>query len=339
MLGRRCVAVFALAAACGGSEPAPVVTHTPQPTATATHAPPPVPHDQAKKLVMTSAACFVGQLWLDAEGDAATSAQRSTTARQCKSVVRDVVGQDDPSEIEALRMFDASITAPLASKVKELAASDGLDADHEAELSRFGSAIVAAAREAANARRAAAKIRADIEKIKSDRQKRAARDRVAVHLTASEAAAVPALRSGAALRTLLRTTASDYAGDAQGAGLVLALVRVRAAQDLPRHIKLYTAAPAYAAVFDVPPPPLPERTKERLKPGAWLAYVTAVAKACGHPVDKSVPGKEREPLAWNAVFAGFDDRLEAAQPKVEDPDLAAIVRAAAARLKAPPAPR
>lgn len=324
---------FAIATACGGTHqgktsdvPAPVAS-APSPP------PPPVPHDRAKKLVTTATACLVGELWIDAEGDATTAAQRSGTAHLCAAVVREVVGQDDPAQIEALRMLDDAITRPLAAKVKELAAADGLDDAHAAALDRLEAAVVAASREVASARRASAKLRAEIENIKSDRRKRVARERIALRLSATEATAASTLRTATALDALLRLPDEGEPLDAHTAGLVLALVRVRAAQDLPRHMKLYTAAPPLAAVFGVATPPLPIRTTDRLKPGAWQAYVTAVAKSCGHPVAGTTAAPEREQTAWNGVIAGFADRLQAERPKVQSPDLAAIVDSAIARTR------
>ncbi len=334
MRARWIYAVFAMAAACGGAEhPA---THEPPAATVNASAPrpaPPAPHDEAKKLVATSVACIVGELWNDAEGDAATAAQRAGIAHVCASVVRSVTGEEDPAQIEALRMFDVAITQPLAKKVKELAAADGLDDARSAALERLESSVVAAARESANARRAAAKLRADIEKLASDRQKRAARDRVALRLTVSEAPAAAALRSASALDALMQMPDEGEGRGAHAAGLVLALVRVRAAEDLPPHMKLYVAGPALAAVFGVPPPPLPTRRTDRLKPGAWLAYATAVAKACGHPVALATPPKEREPAAMSGILAGFSDRLQTEVPQLQDPDLAALVRAAATSQK------
>ena len=348
---RPCVyAVFAIAAAaCGGSEKG-AATPRPEPVASASAAakpaPAPTPHDRAEKLVASSTACLVGQLWTDALGGDATAAQRAATSRTCADVVRTVAGQEDPGQVEALRMLESSIVQPLEAKVKELAAGDGLDDARAATLAHALSAIVAASREAAAARRATAKLRADIEKLGSDRAKRAARDRVATRLGASDATAVPDLRAASALAALVRlpvagsadgataqTQEDEATADAHAAGLVLALVRARAAQDLPRHIKLYAAAPAMSVVFGVPAPALPDRPAARLVPGAWLAYVTAVAKACGHPVPPRTPAKEREQLAWTGVLAGFADRLEAAQAHVKNPELAAMVTSAAASAK------
>jgi hypothetical protein len=42
----------------------------------------------------------------------------------------------------------------------------------------------------------------------------------------------------------------------------------------------------------------------------WLVYLTDVAKAAGHPVpDAAKTPKQREPLAWTGVLAGYGDKL------------------------------
>jgi len=238
-------------------------------------------------------------------------------------------------KVESLKMLDATMTDPLVAKVKELAQTDGLDEAHAASIEKLASSLVAASREATAARRAAAKLRGDIEKLRSDKEKAAARDRDADRLSADEASVAGVLRAGTALDALVKFSGPDFATDAHAIGTLLALSRVRAAQDLPKHMKLYTVAPAYAAVFGVAPPPLPERTKDRLKPGAWLAYVMSVASACGHPVDPSAKKpKEKEALAWSGVLAGFADRLKTDQPQIKDDGLADAVKSAIERLEA-----
>ena len=98
-------------------------------------------------------------------------------------------------------------------------------------------------------------------------------------------------------------------------------------------MKLYTVAPAYASVFGVQPPPLPEHAKDRLKPGTWLAYVTQVATASGHPVPPTaLKPKEKEPLAWSGILSGFADRLKTDQPEIKDEGLAEVVKFAIERL-------
>ncbi len=334
----RCaaLAVFALMGACGGNEPVESPHATPSASASApVVVTPPAPHDTAYKLVITTASCLLGGLWADTEGEAGASERRAAIARRCGAAARAISGEDDPMKVESLKMLDASMTDPLVAKVKAFAANDELDDEHAAALQKLASSLVAAAREAAAARRAAAKIRGDIEKLHTDKEKASARERDADRLSADEAAVAGVLRSGAALDALVKFSAPDYATDAHAIGVLLALSRVRAAQDLPKHMKLYTVAPAYAAVFGAKPPPLPEHAKDRLKPGTWLAYVVSVANACGHPVDASIKKpRDKEALAWSGVLAGFADRLKSDQPQIKDEGLAEAVKGTIERLEA-----
>ncbi len=292
------------------------------------------PTDTAYRLVISSAACWLGGLWGDAEGEAGVAERRAGTARRCGEVVHTVTGQDDPMKVEALRLIDASITDPLVAKVIELAAADKLDDAHTAAITALSTAVITASREAHAARRAATKVRADIEKIKNDKDKATARERDADKLTADEAAVVPALRASAGLDSLVRFTAEAYAVDAHAIGVLLALARVTAGQDLPKHMKLYTVAPAYTAVFGVPAPQLPDRAKDKLKPGVWLTYVMSVAKSCGHPVAETAKKpKEKEVLAWSGVLAGFADRLRSDQEQIKSAELGDAVKGAVTRLE------
>jgi hypothetical protein len=316
------------ALACGGHEPTTTTTPPAASSSASIVTPPPPPKASAHDLVIETASCLLGPLWSEAEGEAGETAKerRAATAKRCASVVHAVTSEDDPMKVEALRMLDASITDPLVAKVKELDDQDG-------ELAKFASALVATARESAAARRAAAKLRADIERLKTDKDKAAARERDADRLSADEANVVSVLRTGAGLDALARTSGA-YASEAHAAAVLFALSRVRAAQDLPKHMKLYTVAPAYSAIFGVPPPPLPQNAKDKLKPGTWLAYVTAVAAACGHPVpDTAKKPKEREPLAWAGVLAGFADRLKTDAPQIKDAGLAEVVKLVVDRLE------
>jgi hypothetical protein len=317
------------ALACGGHEPThPPIAGASSSSAPVVVAPPPPPKPNAHDLVIATASCLLGPLWAEAEGESGGAERRAATAKRCASVVHTVTSEDDPTKVEALRMLDASITDPLVAKVKELD-------DQNGELAKFAAALVATARESAAARRAAAKLRADIERIKNDKDKAAARERDADRLSADEANVVPALRTGTGLDSLAHYSGA-YAAEAHAAAVLFALSRVRAAQDLPKHMKLYTVAPAYSAIFGVQPPPLPSNAKDKLKPGAWLAYVTSVAAACGHPVPETAKKpKEREPLAWAGVLEGFSDRLKADQPQIKDAGLADVVKFVIERLDAP----
>jgi hypothetical protein len=105
--------------------------------------------------------------------------------------------------------------------------------------------------------------------------------------------------------------AGDITHDAHVLGLLAALERVQSSLDLPKHMKIFALEGASASIFGVKPPPLPEDATKKVPRGTWLAYVTEVAKAAGHPVPDSVKGaKQREPLAWAGMLDGYADKLK-----------------------------
>jgi len=328
--------------ACGGNENPP---QTPTPTSSATVPPassgagttgtePSAPGDSAYSLLTTATGCWLGGLWGDAEGEVGAAERRAGTERRCGKVVHAMLGKDDPSKIEPLRALDPGVTDALLAKVQELAKADRLDAAHADGLKQLGTAVVTAARESATAHRAAAKIKADIEKLKTDKEKQAARDKDADKLSADDAAAVEPLKAGAGLAAMLKLEVGDYTKDAHAIGVLLALGRVRMSRDLPKHMKVYTVSPAYSAVFGVQPPAVPDKANAALKPGTWLTYVVDVAKAAGHPVpDTAKTPKEREPLAWAGVLTGFADKLKADQGLIKSPELGEVVNHAIALLE------
>ncbi|HZU85700.1 MAG TPA: hypothetical protein VE987_22390, partial [Polyangiaceae bacterium] len=65
----------------------------------------------------------------------------------------------------------------------------------------------------------------------------------------------------------------------------------------------------------------------------WLAYLTDVAAAAGHPVPDARDPQNREPLAWTGVLEGFADRLRASSADFgADTPLGNVQRAIVARL-------
>ena len=237
-------------------------------------------------------------------------------------------------KVESLRVIDKTAVDELLAKVDELGRADGLDQATASGLDQLAAAVVAAARETAAARRSASKIRAGIERLRSDKEKLAAREKDALRLSNEETAAVPSLRSSSALEALLKLSSASFTAEAHAIGVMFALGRVSAAHDLPKHLKLYACAPAFAAVFGVPAPPLPEHPAGNLKPGTWLTYVTQVASACGHAVPDTAKTKaEKEQAAWSGTLEGFGDRLAADEAQIKDPVLVEAVKGVVDRLK------
>jgi hypothetical protein len=312
---------------CGGT-PKPTAHEAPATTASVATPPPPKP-DDPYDIITAAASCWLGGLWSEAEGDEGAAERRAATAKRCLQAAHALSGQDDPLKVESLRVLDASTTDELVAKVKALAPNDP-------SVGSLAAAVIAAAQEASAARRASSRIRADIAKLRSDKEKANALERDADRLGADEANLVPALHEGAALDALVKLSAGDHTTDAHVLALLFALTRVRAAQELPKHMRLYTVSPTFAAAFAVPPPQLPEHAHDKLKRGVWLAYVMRAAAACGHPVpDTAKTTHEKESLAWTGVLAGFADRLEADAAQLKNPDLALVTRGVAARLRTP----
>jgi uncharacterized protein YpuA (DUF1002 family) len=56
-----------------------------------------------------------------------------------------------------------------------------------------------------------------------------------------------------------------------------------------------------------------------MKGGAWLSYLTSVAKAAGHPVpDRAKSLADQELLAWGGTLAGLADKLNAEAQGISD---------------------
>jgi hypothetical protein len=115
-----------------------------------------------------------------------------------------------------------------------------------------------------------------------------------------------------------------------------ALERMQTGLDLPKHMKIYAVGGANQLLFGVTPPEVPDDASKRIKPGTWLAYISDVAKAAGHPVPDSVKGaKKREPLAWGGTLDGYADKLKAdVEQFVKDTRLTHVASVVANRLEA-----
>ena len=333
-----------LFAACGGeSNPPP---QNPPPTTSASVAPaassaaptteatPTPPGDQAYTLLTTATGCWLGGLWGDAEGETGAAERRAGNERRCGRAIHLMLGKEDPAKIPALRALDPALTDELLAKVLELAKADRIDAAHTDGLKKLGVAVSIAARESVLAHRAAAKIREDIDKLKTDKEKQSAREKDASKLSADDAAAAGPLKAGAGLEALFKLEVGDYTKDAHAIGVLLALGRVRVSRDIPKHMKVYAVSPAYQTVFGVQPPAVPDTANAPLKPGTWLGFLVDVAKAAGHPVPETAKTPtERESHAWAGMLNGFADKLKADQGLIKSPELGEVVNHAVALLE------
>jgi hypothetical protein len=299
------VTALALSAlACGGEEqaaPPPVQpTVTPTPPAApgeAKGAPAAVLRQEAgHNLFVMAAACWFGGIWGDAEGDSPETRAKASEAR-CHDVVRRVYNHDDSGRYEQLRALEAEVVADIAGKVETLAKEDPDDAPRSQALAELVKAVAAAQREGMYARRAALRVRRDL-------------DHEPDKLTTDEATAVVPLRDIRMLSALLAFNQVDLAHDAHALGMLAALDRMEITVGLPRHMKIYAVGGLNQLLFGAAPPPLPDDASKPLPRAGWLTYLTEVAAAAGHPVPAGAKTpKQREPLAWTGSLEGYGDKL------------------------------
>jgi hypothetical protein len=255
--------------------------------------------------MMLVSACWFGGVWSDAEGDSA-DARRVASEQRCHDVVTRIWGADDKGHYEQLRAFEVNAIEDTANKVEAVAKADSVDSAHKDAIVKLLRAVADAKKEEMLARRAAERVKRDL-------------DREPDKLSSDEAAAVAPLKASSALEALYKLDAGDLGADAQALGLMSALDRMDIARGLPKHLKVYAVSGAFALVFGVKQPEVPEDATKHIKPGTWLAYLTDTAKAAGHPVpDSAKTPKDREPLAYSGVLEGFSDKLKASADKVSD---------------------
>ena len=255
----------------------------------------PLRPEAGHNLAILAAACWLGGIWSDAEGDGADVRAQATDAR-CHDVVRRIYGRDDDEHYRQLRAVEPAIVGDVAAKVETLAKEDPDDAPRSQVLAQVVQAVAAAEREAMLARRAGSRVKRDLA-------------REPEKLSADDVAAVDPLKDTRMLEALLKLQAGDFTHDAHTLGMLAVLDRVDVARGLPRHLKLYAVGGANQLLFGLPIPELdpPGSPKRRL---FWLDYLVEAAKAAGHPVPEAVkvPAK-REPLAWGGMLEGYADKL------------------------------
>jgi hypothetical protein len=221
-----------------------------------------------------------------------------------------------------LRAVEPYVVNQLAGRVRALAAADPSEAPHAGQLATLLRGIADAARETADARRAADAVKDDVEQ-QPDPTARASQ----------KVAAAPLLRRGEALDALFHLDAGPFTEEARAVALLLALDRMEIARGLPKHLKAYAVAGAFTDTFGVPAPDVSDQAAAPIPSGTWLRYLTEVASAAGHgvPADAHDP-QNREPLAWTGVLAGFADKLRANVVRVHGGPLAMVELSVAERL-------
>ncbi len=317
-------ALAVTAMACSGSR---------RPAATTTAAPGASAHD----VVIEATSCWMGGLWSDAL-DEEGAARDAGINRRCDALLRNVdvastahargiAERMPPSTPEQayypMRAVEPYVVDAIASSVRARAHGDPWRASDTDRLVTLLRAVANAARENVHARRAA------------DRVKEDARESPSAETREDDKRAAGAtLQEGDGLRALFVADVGPYAADARAIGLLMALDRMEIARGLPKHLKVYAVGVAFREVFGVAPPPVPDDPPTPVRSGTWLAYLTEVAAAAGHPVPADARDPQnREPLAWTGTLEGFADRLrvDAARSDAATP-LATVERAIVARL-------
>ena len=227
---------------------------------------------------------------------------------KCKELIVLADGKDNPEEMAPLRAIDGNVTREMAEKIEKFAHVDGMPFDDAKAASKLFSAIVDAQRESLAARHAAESIKTD-----PDSEKVGPGDTVAVK----------DLKPTFALEALGKLDAAPYTKDAGALALLTALDRVKAAANLPKHLKLFAVAGPYKIVFGVEPSIKMDEPRP-IRPGTWLAFEMQTAAAAGHPVPAATTDlKEQARLAWAGILEGFSDRIQAS--KMADSPLADLV--------------
>lgn len=299
------MSALAALTACGG---APPPAQPPAPSASAPLAafPAPSPSDvaaqsgapseEAHRLAIRATACWLGGVWSDALGEPKEGRKAADEAR-CHDVVKRLYGSDDGRHYNRLRALEAEEIAMVVKTVDGIAKGDAVDGPRREPLVRALQAFAAAEHEAMEARRAANRVKRDV-KVEPEK------------LSADEVAAVAPLRTHAALEALMKVDAGELAPEAHALFVVVAMDRLDVARDLPKHLKIYAVADAFALLFGVAPPDVPADATKPLKPGTWLAYLADAAKSAGHEVPAAAKRPaDREPQAWTGVLAGYADKL------------------------------
>jgi len=288
-------------------------------------------------LVIEATSCWMGGLWSDALGESGDARTAGIQGR-CNTLLRDVditagereraiadrVPPPPPEEgYYPMRAVEPHIVDGIARSAEQRSSRDPVEAPQAGHLVVLLRAVAAASREGIEARRAA-----DV--VKVDQQ---AQPDLAAR-TADKDAAATKLQRGEALEALFHLDAGRYRDDARAIAELLALDRMQIAHGLPLHLKIDALRVAFAAMFGVSAPSVSAEGARPIPAGMWLAYLTQVSGAAGHPVpgDARDP-QNREPLAWTGVLEGFADRFRAdAFHFPADSALGQIQRATTARL-------
>jgi hypothetical protein len=313
MLALGCASWQEVAAAPG----APEARSAPAgPSLSAPAARPTASTGSAHRLAIAAAGCWSGGVWGDALGE-------SPSVDRCSVVLEQAYGAIDKVRLERLRAVEAVEVHELADQLARIARADSVDAGHADALVGLLNAVAGAQHETMLARRAGDRIKKDIAGAREpDKRPTDERDSVAPLTTTTD------------LQALLRFEVAPFAAEAHAIALTCAADRMQIAKDLPKHIKVYAVQGAYQSVFGVTPPEVPADATRPMKGGAWLAYLSDVARAAGHPVPPEAETLlDKELLAWGGALEGLSDKLRMEAPAIgEDTELRHVVDAFVQRL-------
>jgi hypothetical protein len=292
----------------------------PPPTAPSAHTGP-AEVGSGHDIVMQATSCWMGGLWSDALGERGDE-RFARIEHRCDALLRSVVGPGD--DYYPLRAVEPRMVGVLAQKVQAAAEQNPTETPHARELVALLRMVADTMRETIEARRAADVVKENVTE----------QPQIEIR-NAAKVAAAAKLQASGALDALLRFDAGPFTDEAHAIAVLTAVDRMEIARGLPKHLKVYAVQTAYGDVFGVAAPALPRDAAAPIPTGTWLAYLSDVAVAAGHPVpgDAHDP-QNREPLAWTGVLQGFADRLRADTPRLATgTPLGDVERAVVARLE------
>jgi hypothetical protein len=252
----------------------------------------------AHDLLVNVAACYLGGMWGDVQGE--SPSERAVSAEQrCRDVVGAVFSHDAHDRYLQVRAHEALAIGEVRNKLAALASAEPAETQRKDAYLRLFDALTAAEDEVMLARRAAHRVVRDA-------------SREPETLSASEAAALPQLEATSAFEALARVNAGDLKKEAHAMMLLVALDRMQVAEQLPVHLKPYVVAGPFHIVFGTAAPDLPHDASKPLARGGWLTYLMAAASSAGHPVNDaaaSLIAQHEQAIA--GILQGIGDQLKA----------------------------
>ena len=278
---------------------------------------------EAHRRVIAAIACWLGNLWSEAESS--DEASRELEAEQrCEQLSARSRGSSDRIPSQRLRSLEPAEVARLRNEILAIASVDSADRGRVPQLAAFFDAAANAERENVIGRRAGERVR------------KSATQRESLELTISEVSAVEPLNDARAFEALFRLDVGDLNHEVRAVAILCAMDRMQAARGLTENLKVYALARPFALLFNIPAPKMPVAARQVPAARIWASYIAAVAAAAGHPVPAAAKSpSEREVFAWRGALRGLADRLhtEAAQMS-DETELKRVAETVARRLDA-----